>query len=41
MAHEQLQPDEGKDAQAEDGEDHDVGQLLHRLEQGADDGLQS
>lgn len=32
VAHEQLQANESKDAEAEDGQDHHVGQLLHRLD---------
>lgn len=39
VSHEELQADEGKDAQAEDGKDHHVRQLLHRLDQGAHNGL--
>lgn len=35
VAHEELKANEGKDAEAEDGEDHHVGQLLHRLDQGS------
>ena len=41
VAHEQLQPDESKDTQTEHREDHDVRQLLHRLDQGPHDGLQA
>lgn len=41
VSHEELQSDEGKDAQAEDGQDHHVRQLLHRLDQGAHNGLQA
>lgn len=41
VSHEELQADEGEDAQAEDGEDHHVRELLHRLDQSADDGLQA
>lgn len=41
VSHEELQADEGEDAQTEDGEDHHVGELLHRLDQSADDGLQA
>lgn len=40
VPHEELQADEGKDAQAEDGEDHDIRELLHRLDQRPDDRLQ-
>lgn len=29
VPHEELQANEGKDTQAEDGENHDIGQLLH------------
>lgn len=39
--HEELQADEGEHAQAEDGQDHDVGQLPHRLDQSAHDGFQT
>ena len=41
VAHEELQADEGEDAETEHGEDHHVRQLLHRLDQGAHDGLQA
>lgn len=41
VAHEELQADQGKDAEAEHGENHHVRQLLHRLDQGAHDGLQA
>lgn len=41
VSHEELQADEREHAQAEHGEDHHVGQLLHRLDQGAHDGLQA
>jgi len=41
VAHEELQADEREDAEAEHGEDHDVRQLFHRLDEGADDGLQA
>lgn len=41
VAHEELQADEGKDAEAENREDHHIGQLLHRLDQGPHDGLQA
>lgn len=41
QAHEELQADEGEHAEAEDGEDHHVRQLPHRLDQSADDGLQT
>ena len=41
VPHEELQTDEGKDTQAEHGQDHDVGQLLHRLDEGPNDGLQT
>lgn len=40
VPHEELQPHERKDTQAEDGEDHDVGQLFHGLDQGSYNGLQ-
>ena len=41
VAHEELKADEGEDAEAEDREDHHIGQLLHRLDQGPHDGLQA
>lgn len=41
VPHEELQADEREHAQAEDGQDHDIGQFLHRLDQGAHDGLQA
>ena len=41
VAHEELQPDEREHAQTEHGQDHDVRELLHRLDQGAHDGLQA
>lgn len=41
VPHEELQADEGEHAEAEDGENHDVCQLLYRLNQRADDGLQA
>lgn len=41
VAHEELETDEGKDAQAEDGQDHHIRKLLHRLDQGAHNGLQA
>lgn len=41
VAHEELQADEGKDAEAENGEDHDIWQLLYRLDQCANYGLQA
>lgn len=39
--HEELQADEGEHAEAKDGQDHDVCQLPHRLDQSAHDGLQA
>ena len=39
--HEKLQADEGEHAETEDGQDHHVGQLLHRLDQSANNGLQT
>lgn len=39
--HEKLQADEGEHAETEDGQDHHVCQLPHRLDQSADDGLQT
>ena len=41
VAHEELQADEGEDTEAEDREDHHIGQLLHGLDQGPHDGLQT
>lgn len=41
VAHEELQANEGEDTEAEDCEDHHVGQLLHRLDQGPHNGLQA
>lgn len=41
VAHEELQTDEGKDAQAEDSQDHHIRKLLHRLYQSAHNGLQA
>lgn len=39
--HEELQADEGEHAEAEDGQDHHVCQLPHRLDQSAHDGFQT
>lgn len=39
--HEELQADEGEHAEAKDGEDHDICQLPHRLDQSAHDGFQA
>lgn len=41
VAHEELETDKGKDTQAEDGQDHHIRKLLHRLDQGAHNGLQA
>lgn len=41
VAHEELETDEGKDAQAEDSQDHHIRKLLHRLDEGAHNGLQA
>lgn len=41
VPHEELQPNECKDAKTEDGQNHYIRQLLHRLDQGAHDGLQA
>lgn len=41
VPHEQLQADQRKDAETEDGQDHHIRQLLHRLDQSAHDGLQA
>lgn len=41
VAHEELEADECKDAQAEHGQDHHIRKLLHGLDQGAHDGLQA
>lgn len=40
-AHEKLQANQSKHAQTEDGQDHHVRQLLHRLDQSTHDGLQT
>lgn len=39
VAHEELETNQGKDAQAEDSQDHHVRELLHRLDQGTHNGL--
>ena len=39
--HEELQADEGEHTETEDSQDHHVCQLLYRLDQSADDGLQT
>lgn len=39
VAHEELETNEGKDTQAEDSQDHHIRKLLHRLDQGTNDGL--
>ena len=36
-----LESEEREDHEAEDGEGHHLGQLLHRVEQRVDDGLQT
>lgn len=41
VAHEKLETNQSKDAQAEDGQDHHIRQLLHGLDQGAHNGLQA
>lgn len=41
VSHEELQADESEDAQTEDGEDHHIGEFLHRLDQSSDNGLQA
>lgn len=41
VAHEELEADEGEDAQAEDSQDHHIRKLLHRLDEGTHDGLQA
>lgn len=41
VAHEELQSDEGEDAEAEHGEDHHVRKFFHRLDQCTNDGLQA
>lgn len=41
VSHEQLKSDEGKDAEAEDSQDHDISQLLHRLDKCTNDGFQA
>lgn len=40
VPHEELEADEGEDAQAEDCEDHDVRELLHGLDQSPNNCLQ-
>lgn len=40
VAHEELEADEGEDAQAENREDHHIRELLHRLDQSPHDRLQ-
>lgn len=40
VSHEKLQPHQGKDAQAEDSEDHHIRQLFNRLDQGSHNRLQ-
>lgn len=39
ISHEQLQANESKHAETEDGEDHDIRQFLHRLNQGSNNGF--
>lgn len=39
--HEELQANEGEDAETEDGQDHHICQLPHGLDQSANDGLQT
>jgi len=39
ISHEELQANESKHAETEDGEDHDIRQFLHRLNQGANNGF--
>lgn len=39
--HEELQTYEGEHTQAEDGQDHHIRQLLHRLDQSPHDGFQT
>ena len=41
VSHEELETDQSKDTQAENGQDHDVSELLHRLDEGTNDGLQA
>lgn len=41
IAHKELQADESEHAETEDGQDHDICQLLHRLNQSSDDGFQT
>lgn len=40
-SHEELLTNQGKDAQAEEGEDHHVHQLLHRTQQSPNNNLQT
>lgn len=41
VAHEELETDEGEDAQAEDSQDHHIRKLLHRLDECTHNGLQA
>ena len=41
VAHKKLQPNQGKHAQTEHSQDHDIWELFHRLDQGPHDGLQA
>lgn len=41
IPHEELQSNKCKHTKTEDGQNHHVRQLLHRLDQGAHDGLQA
>ena len=41
VAHKELQPNQCKHAQTEHSQDHDIRELLHRLDQGSHDGLQA
>lgn len=41
QSHEKLQANEGEHAETEDSQNHHVCQLPHRLDQSADDGLQT
>ena len=41
VAHKELQPNQGKHAQTEHSQDHDIWELFHRLDQGPHDGFQT
>lgn len=41
VSHEELEANQGKDTETKDGQDHGISQLLHWLDESADDGLQT